>query len=185
MTQSAQRGNGSMQSTLKMKSALRSSGYRTSQRSGNRNGSVYSPEYIEKRVSIISALTSDNGDHHDDEFDDDDQKKKRFKLGDPVNSGKPLGRMRDGIGMFVNSRIMQAFFTTCLIFNAILLGVMTIDDLMNDPDTAQALNIVDAVFLGIFTFELAMQVFYLGFRLLRESWLVSWNHLHSSAFLQC
>ena len=57
-----------------------------------------------------------------------------------------------------------------IVTNALLLGVVTF--LLDRPDIVRKIDVVDMVFLVIFTVEIVMQIFYLGLQFFRQGWLV-------------
>lgn len=76
------------------------------------------------------------------------------------------------IGKFVNNSKVQLFIVVLIAINALMMGVATFDFVKNDPDKLDAFEITDRVFLWIFTFELAAQFIYHGWRLFQDGWLV-------------
>jgi len=76
------------------------------------------------------------------------------------------------IGNFVNHPHVQLFIVTLIAINALMMGIATFDIVKDNPDTQEAFEITDRVFLVIFTIELCMQFFFHGWRLLQDGWLI-------------
>jgi hypothetical protein len=74
-------------------------------------------------------------------------------------------------GTFVNSEKVQLFIVSLIAINALMMGIATFDFVREDPSLNNAFEIVDQIFLIIFTIELAMQFAYHGWRLLLDGWL--------------
>jgi uncharacterized membrane protein YphA (DoxX/SURF4 family) len=74
-------------------------------------------------------------------------------------------------GTFVNSEKVQLFIVSLIAINALMMGIATFDFVREDPSVNNAFEIVDQIFLIIFTIELAMQFAYHGWRLLLDGWL--------------
>jgi len=81
-----------------------------------------------------------------------------------------LGHIRNRLGAFINSNLIQWIITLMITANALVLGVMTF--YFDDPVTYQKLELVDLVFLSIFTGELGVQLFYFGKRSIKNLWLM-------------
>ncbi len=75
--------------------------------------------------------------------------------------------IRQKCGEFVNSTYVQHFIMGLIISNSILMAVATFDF---DPSILNAFDIVDTVFLSIYTVESAMQVFYHGHKIMKDQW---------------
>ena len=76
------------------------------------------------------------------------------------------------IGNLVNHPHVQLFIVTLIAVNAVMMGIATFDVVKDHPDTQEAFEITDRVFLVIFTVELCMQFFFHGWRLLQDGWLI-------------
>lgn len=79
---------------------------------------------------------------------------------------------RDICGQIVNHDKVQLFIVTLIAVNAIMMGIATFDAVLDNPDTVAIFEMIDQVFLIIFTIELSFNFAYLGFRLFLDGWLV-------------
>jgi hypothetical protein len=75
-------------------------------------------------------------------------------------------------GQIVNNEKMQFFIISLIAINAIMMGLATFNFVKTNVKVSDAFEIVDKIFLVIFTIELAMQFAYNGWRLLLDGWLV-------------
>ena len=75
-------------------------------------------------------------------------------------------------GVIVNSEAMQFFIVYLIAINAIMMGIGTFDFVRNNPKVDNAFELVDTIFLVIFTVELGMQFAFYGWRLILDGWLV-------------
>lgn len=80
--------------------------------------------------------------------------------------------IRDGAGMIVEHGHFQMFIILLILINAIMMGVATFDFVSESESVKQAFEIVDRVFLIIFTVELGLQFCYRGIKLFTDGWLV-------------
>jgi hypothetical protein len=55
--------------------------------------------------------------------------------------------------------------------NALIMGLATFDFVTDDPEVNETFEIVDRAFLVVFTAEVSLQFFYLGFTLFTDGWL--------------
>jgi hypothetical protein len=83
-----------------------------------------------------------------------------------------VNNMRYRCGMIVNNKHVQTLIVVMISINAIMMGLATFDFVKKDPVLSHRFEVVDQVFLIIFTVELGMQFIYHGFRLLLDGWLV-------------
>ena len=81
-------------------------------------------------------------------------------------------RSRRIVGKLVNNASVQATIILLIILNSILMGVATTKMVTGNEDTEQVVERLDTAFLVIFTIEIAMQLYYFGFALFLDSWLV-------------
>ena len=79
---------------------------------------------------------------------------------------------RELCGAIVNDEKVQLFIVFLIAVNAVMMGVGTFEFVTENPEIDSAFEVVDQVFLIIFTIELAFQIAYLGFRLFLDGWLV-------------
>ena len=83
-----------------------------------------------------------------------------------------LQRLRQLCGEVINHPKVQLAIILLICINAIMMGIATFDFVMDDPEIARAFDIMDEVFLYIFTLELVMQFMFMGFDIFRDGWLV-------------
>ena len=82
-----------------------------------------------------------------------------------------INQFRFNCGMFVNNNHVQFIIVILISVNAIMMGIGTYRFVRDDEQLNYAFEIVDLVFLIIFTVELGLQFFYHGWRLLLDGWL--------------
>lgn len=82
-----------------------------------------------------------------------------------------INQFRFNCGMFVNNNHVQFIIVILISVNAIMMGIGTYSFVRDDEQLNYAFEIVDLVFLIIFTVELGLQFFYHGWRLLLDGWL--------------
>ena len=75
-------------------------------------------------------------------------------------------------GVFVNDNRVQLFIVALIAINALMMGIGTFDFVTENPNVDAAFEMVDMIFLIIFTVELGMQFAFYGWRLLSDGWLV-------------
>lgn len=80
--------------------------------------------------------------------------------------------MRYKSGRIVNNSKVQLFIVTLIALNAIMMGVGTYPFIKDNPQSVYIFDIVDDIFLIIFTLELFMQFVFHGWRLILNGWLV-------------
>jgi hypothetical protein len=80
--------------------------------------------------------------------------------------------LRYNCGMIVNAKRVQLFIVLLIAINAAMLGIGTFDFVTENLKVDNAFEVIDQLFLIIFTIELAMQALYHGWRLLLDGWLV-------------
>ena len=100
-----------------------------------------------------------------DEFADSTNRSMVRELQDCINT------IRFNCGMLVNNSKIQFLIVLLIAVNAIMMGIATFPIVKDNPSVLNTFEIVDQVFLIIFTVEIAMQAFYLGWRLLLDGWL--------------
>ena len=107
----------------------------------------------------------DHHHHHHGNKDDDN---------DSVND-KPAGRLarfRAKAGAIVNNELFQSFIVVLIIINAIMMGLATFSFVENNPDVSSKFEMIDTIFLSMFTAELCLQFSYHGLHLFQDGWLV-------------
>lgn len=85
---------------------------------------------------------------------------------------KSVRKFRNFCGRIVNDERVQAFIIFLIIVNAVMMGVATFDFVTDDPEVSDIFEVVDLVFLIIFTVELALQFIYHLWRLFVDGWLL-------------
>ena len=80
--------------------------------------------------------------------------------------------MRLLCGHIVEAPVVQVLIVALIVANALLLGVATFDFVTDDADVEHAFQVVDQVFLVIFTIELFLQLCYRSLGLFLDGWLV-------------
>ena len=101
----------------------------------------------------------------------EEDEESEWSMGDAVcDDACSFGKLRNRVGRFVNSKWIQIFVGTIIISNALLLGALTY--LYEDPDTASKLEVLETVFLSLFTAELMCQLLYLGKQSIKHGWIV-------------
>lgn len=89
-----------------------------------------------------------------------------------VEKGWSVKRFRDFCGTCVNNTHVQTFIVFLILINAIMMGIATFDFVTKDPNVTSLFEVIDFVFLIIFTLELCFQCVYHGFSLFTDGWLV-------------
>ena len=85
---------------------------------------------------------------------------------------KYFHKVRRVAGRFVNNKDMQLFIVILIGINGIMMGLGTFDFVKESDTASNIFDIVDLVFLIIFTVELALQFLYHGWRLFLDGWLI-------------
>ena len=85
---------------------------------------------------------------------------------------KFLNDLRKFIGKCVNDDRVQAFILALIVINAIMMGVATFPFVKENPNISSMFDLIDQIFLIIFTIEAAMQLSYHGWTFLKDPWLV-------------
>ena len=85
---------------------------------------------------------------------------------------RELNNLRKLAGKFVNDDRVQAFILALIVINAIMMGVATYPFVKENPSVSSKFDIIDQIFLIIFTIEAAMQLIYHGWTLFKDSFLV-------------
>lgn len=112
----------------------------------------------------------------------------RWEIGDPRNGDSTFGKIRDWCGWFVNCNAIQTIMTILILSNALLLGILTFENVLENEPLTQGLEALDLAILSAFTAEFLCQLIYLGFSLVQNNWLIfdcivvsfSWIFLDSS-----
>jgi hypothetical protein len=81
-------------------------------------------------------------------------------------------RFRKFCGTLLNNPRFQIIMVGLMIINALLMGVATFDFATDSARLSKIFNIVDQVFLVLFTMELGMQIVYRGIYLVTDPWLL-------------
>jgi len=83
-----------------------------------------------------------------------------------------LLRLRLWCKAIVEKPAVQLAVIYLIIVNALIMGVATFDFVTEDQETSHAFELLDKVFLSIFTVEIALQLVYRGVHLFFDAWLV-------------
>lgn len=102
---------------------------------------------------------------HSDQYSDR-RAEQKMQIMEKINDFREL------CGAIVNDEKVQLFIVFLIAVNAVMMGVGTFEFVTDNPEIDSAFEVVDQVFLIIFTIELAFQIAYLGFRLFLDGWLV-------------
>lgn len=115
-----------------------------------------------------SSLTNTTG--QTNEFDTPSETYARILRKGPPDYG-PFPEFRYKCGTFVNHPTVSHIVTAIIIVNSLLMVISTFDFVLNNTPVKRVLNILDKVFLAIFSFESALQVTYYLQRIFRKAWL--------------
>jgi len=85
---------------------------------------------------------------------------------------EPMNRVRLFVGKVVNDYRVQNFILLLISINALMMGVATLPVVKNDPKIQEIFEIIDQVFLIIFTVESSLQLLYFGWTLFKDGFLV-------------
>jgi Ion transport protein len=83
-----------------------------------------------------------------------------------------IRRCRFFCGAVVNHESVQLFIVCLIFINALMMGAATFDFVDSTPSVAEGFEIVDLVFLIIFTAELILQFIFHGLKLFLDGWLI-------------
>ena len=91
--------------------------------------------------------------------------------------------MRQVAGRFVNNKDVQLFIVALIGINGIMMGIGTFDFIRDNEIANAAFEMIDQIFLIIFTMELGLQFLYHGWQVFLDGWLtfdfiiitVSWS----------
>jgi hypothetical protein len=83
-----------------------------------------------------------------------------------------LNNARQRIGDIVNDIRVQFFILLLIMVNAIMIGIATFSTVRDNPEAKSTFELIDRVFLIVFTIEAAMQLIYHGSALFKDAWLV-------------
>lgn len=75
-------------------------------------------------------------------------------------------------GAIINHDKVQLAMVLMIAVNALMMGIGTFDFVTEDEATHHAFELVDQIFLVIFTIELVLQFAFLGFNLFLDGWLI-------------
>lgn len=106
-----------------------------------------------------------NNDNHDDA----DSKVTTTTISDVIAN---VQKSRRYVGKLVNNEFVQLGIIVLIVINALMMGLATMDFVTENPDTTIVFGKIDKSFLVIFSVEVAMQLYYFGFALFLDGWLV-------------
>ena len=149
--------------------------------------STESTKTVRRRNTQRESASSDNGDDNDDGSSYYSCIENQPILSElrtvpddkywnsPVSWNRPrtiLRKMRLMAGHLVQNAKVQIMIIILIVINALMMGLATFDFVTDHAPTEAAFQIVDTVFLAIFTAELALQMCYRGLSLFFDGWLV-------------
>ena len=79
---------------------------------------------------------------------------------------------RNRVGKIVNNKSVQFFIVWLIAINAMMMGIGTSKVIKNSASASDTFELIDKIFLIIFTVELSMQFIYHGWRILIDGWLL-------------
>jgi len=88
------------------------------------------------------------------------------------NAFRAVQQCRNFCGACVNNERVQLGVIVFIAINALMMGIATFNVVSESIAVSHAFDIVDTVFLSIFTLELAMQLIYHGLHLFLDGWLL-------------
>mmetsp|Transcript_26249 Transcript_26249/g.36991 ORF Transcript_26249/g.36991 Transcript_26249/m.36991 type:complete len:413 (+) Transcript_26249:181-1419(+) len=109
--------------------------------------------------SPCSSSVSDSNDGSEDTVNNSNVEKNLFR------------KFRFKCGAIVNDPKVQLSIIGLIVINALIMGVATFDFVTDDENVSQKFEIVDRIFLIVFTIELSMQILYRGWTLFKDGWL--------------
>ena len=118
------------------------------------------------------------GDYAESGKDDSSKKSLLEQLSvaaDEAEVGGAMGivrKFRLMCGQIVEDPRVQLFIIILIVINAIIMGIGTFNFVTDDPETDNAFETADKIFLIIFTVELALQLIYRSFTFFADSWLI-------------
>jgi len=83
-----------------------------------------------------------------------------------------LNDSRKFAGKIINDHRVQNFILLLIMVNAVMMGVATFPPVKDNPVVNEKFELVDKVFLAIFTIESSMQLIYHGYTLFKDGFLV-------------
>lgn len=92
-----------------------------------------------------------------------------------IKETKPVNRLnkaRIAIGTFINHDRVQWFILILIVINAIMMGIATYPVVKQNPAMKSKFEMIDQIFLWVFTIEAAMQLIYRGWTLFKDGFLV-------------
>jgi hypothetical protein len=85
---------------------------------------------------------------------------------------KPIDQARRSMGRFINCDRFQYFILTLIMINAVMMGVATFPFVKENPEISDDFELLDQIFLVIFTVESGLQLIYHGLYLFKDGFLV-------------
>ncbi|KAL3795086.1 hypothetical protein ACHAWO_009249 [Cyclotella atomus] len=85
---------------------------------------------------------------------------------------KPVDQARRSMGRFINCDRFQYFILILITINAIMMGVATFPFVKSNPQISNVFELIDKVFLVIFTIESGLQLLYQGWYIFKDGFLV-------------
>lgn len=83
-----------------------------------------------------------------------------------------IQRFRQKCGDFVNSQVISIFIIILILVNSVMMGLATFPFVTESSTVYFAFEIIDLIFLVVFTIEIVLQLIFLGPSLFQDGWLV-------------
>jgi hypothetical protein len=80
--------------------------------------------------------------------------------------------LRESVGRIIESKEVEGIIMLMIIINAIMMGLNTFDFISKNERVDSIFQTTDTVLLIIFTVELSLHLFHLGFRFFQSSWVM-------------
>mmetsp|Transcript_3680 Transcript_3680/g.8475 ORF Transcript_3680/g.8475 Transcript_3680/m.8475 type:complete len:385 (+) Transcript_3680:129-1283(+) len=132
------------------------------------------------RSGMIVTVQTEGGSGETNEKDSDSDQPIDWSMNDFDSTNRSWTReildsintIRFNVGMLVNNSRVQVLIVVLIVINAIMMGIATYDIVKKNPEVDAIFEMVDEIFLIIFTVELCLQFIYLGWRLPLDGWLL-------------
>jgi len=126
---------------------------------------------VERRLEDRSRDLGTDSDQ-EEKYEEDSQDRDDSDSNISPKQESLLWKARMKCGKVVNNEYVQISIITLILVNALMMGIATFNWVTENPDVDRVFDRIDRGFLVIFTIEAAMQLFYLGFALFADGWLV-------------
>mmetsp|Transcript_21432 Transcript_21432/g.29835 ORF Transcript_21432/g.29835 Transcript_21432/m.29835 type:complete len:444 (+) Transcript_21432:76-1407(+) len=109
--------------------------------------------------SCSSSSVSNSNNNDETEYEETHNHKRWFR------------RFRLKCGEIVNDPRVQLIMIALIVVNALIMGVATFDFVTDNNSISEKFEVVDRIFLVMFTIELLLQIIYRGWTLFKDGWL--------------